>query len=200
MMNRVNFTPYRKMSNALIKYSSLLFVLILILLCNSISDANKTNPKPQNTTSMNWNEVMRICREGNPPPDRRVEKSDIEWRNLLTAEDYRITRLRGTEMAFSGEYCERIDPGLYACKCCGTELFDSGQKFDSGSGWPSFTEPLKNNVIKYEQDNSHGMVRVEVSCNVCDAHLGHVFPDGPEPTGLRYCINSKSIQKVNHGK
>ena len=146
---------------------------------------------------MTWNEVLKICREGNPKPDRRVEKTDDEWRKLLSAEDYRITRLSGTESAFSGEYCERHDPGLYACKCCGTPLFDSSQKFDSGTGWPSFTEPVKNNVIHYEQDNSHGMVRVEVNCNVCDAHLGHVFPDGPAPSGLRYCINSKSIKKTD---
>ncbi|MEI6577260.1 MAG: peptide-methionine (R)-S-oxide reductase MsrB [Bacteroidota bacterium] len=149
---------------------------------------------------MTWNDVLKICKDGNEKPDNRVEKSDAEWRNQLSAEDYRITRLKGTESPYSGEYCERHDPGLYACKCCGTLLFDSGKKFDSQSGWPSFTQAIKNNVIHYDQDNSHGMLRVEVSCNVCDAHLGHVFPDGPPPSGLRYCINSKSIKKIDHGK
>ncbi|MEN7548310.1 peptide-methionine (R)-S-oxide reductase MsrB [Rapidithrix thailandica] len=143
---------------------------------------------------MTWKDVMHYAQQGNPQPDKRVEKSEEEWRELLTAEEFRITRQKGTERAFTGEYCEKHTPGLYACKCCNTPLFDSRQKFESNSGWPSFTEPVKNNVIHYLEDLSFGMHRIEVLCNVCDAHLGHVFPDGPAPSGLRFCINSASIK------
>ncbi len=143
---------------------------------------------------MNWNEVIKFANHGSPAPDRRVEKTAEEWRVQLTPEQYRIARKKGTEPAFSGEYCQVHDVGRYSCICCGTELFDSTIKFDSKSGWPSFTEPIADNVIKYDKDTNFGMVRVEVMCNVCDAHLGHVFPDGPEPTGLRFCINSESIK------
>ena len=142
---------------------------------------------------MNWSTVLLHAKNGNLKPDTRVEKTDLEWKALLTPEEYRITRQHGTERAFTGEYCEAHDPGLYACRCCGTPLFDSTEKFEPGTGWPSFTEPVKENVIQYKSDNSYGMHRIEVLCNICDAHLGHVFPDGPKPTGLRYCINSASI-------
>jgi len=145
---------------------------------------------------MNWKDVLKVASSGNPKPKTRVEKSEEEWRKLLTAEEFRITRQKGTERAFTGEYCEAHEPGLYACRCCGTPLFDSREKFDSGTGWPSFTVPVKNNVIKYENDHSYGMHRVEVMCNVCDGHLGHVFPDGPPPSGLRFCINSASIKHI----
>jgi methionine-R-sulfoxide reductase len=145
---------------------------------------------------MNWNEVIKFANNGSPQAPKRVEKTDEEWKSILTDEEFRVTRKKGTERAFTGEYCEAHEAGKYACRCCGTSLFDSTLKFDSRSGWPSFTEPIENNVIKYLKDVSLGMVRVEVLCNVCDAHLGHVFPDGPEPTGLRYCINSASIKLV----
>lgn len=144
---------------------------------------------------INWEEVIRLADKNNYIPDRRVEKSEAEWAQLLTNEEFRITRRRGTERAFSGQYCEAHAMGSYSCKCCGEPLFDSKLKYDSRSGWPSFTEPVKKNVIKYIKDFSHGMTRVEVVCNICDAHLGHVFPDGPQPTGLRYCINSLSLTK-----
>ena len=149
-----------------------------------------------NFKNMNWSDVIKYANQGSPEPDRRVEKTDKEWRIQLTPEQYRITRQKGTERAFSGALCYAHDPGKYACICCGTLLFDSALKFDSGTGWPSFTEPVKDNVIKYEKDTSYGMVRVEVMCNVCDGHLGHVFPDGPPPSGLRFCINSESIKLV----
>jgi methionine-R-sulfoxide reductase len=142
---------------------------------------------------MNWNDVINFATKGNPTPERRVEKSDAEWMQVLAPEVFQIARKKGTERAFTGEYCEAHDPGLYGCACCGTLLFDSRQKFESGTGWPSFNEPVNERVIKYEMDTSYGMQRVEVMCNVCDGHLGHVFPDGPKPTGLRYCINSASI-------
>jgi peptide-methionine (R)-S-oxide reductase len=146
---------------------------------------------------MTWKNVLTYATKGNLTPDSRVEKSDSEWQQLLTPEQFYITRKKGTERAFTGEYCEAHEPGLYACRCCGTPLFDSRQKFESGTGWPSFTIPVKENVIKYEDDSSFGMHRVEVMCNVCDGHLGHVFPDGPAPSGLRYCINSASIKLVS---
>lgn len=145
---------------------------------------------------MKWMDVIKYATKGNPEPDRRVEKSDEEWREGLTEDQFYITRKKGTERAFTGEYCEAHEPGRYSCICCGTELFDSSGKFESSSGWPSFTEPVKENVIKYKKDRTLGMTRVEIMCNICDAHLGHVFPDGPPPTGLRYCVNSASIKLV----
>ncbi len=146
---------------------------------------------------MNWNDVIRYAHNGSPKPDTRVEKTEQEWKALLSDEEFRVTRKKGTERAFTGEYCEAHEPGLYACRCCGTQLFDSNLKFESGSGWPSFTEPVKDNVINYVKDTSHGMTRVEVLCNICDCHLGHVFSDGPPPSGLRFCINSVSIKLVS---
>ncbi|SMO52342.1 peptide-methionine (R)-S-oxide reductase MsrB [Fodinibius sediminis] len=144
-----------------------------------------------------WKEIHKKTVHGNPEPPGRIEKSEAEWKAELTDEQFRVTRRKGTEQPYSGEYCESHKPGLYACVCCGTELFDSTEKFESGSGWPSFTEPVAENVVRYEIDKSMGMNRVEVLCNVCDAHLGHVFPDGPKPTGLRYCINSASLRLVS---
>jgi methionine-R-sulfoxide reductase len=143
---------------------------------------------------LKWTDVIRFSNKGNPTPRKRVEKHETEWKKILTAEQFQVTRLKGTERAFTGEYCEAHEPGRYACICCGTPLFDSRLKFESGTGWPSFTQPVEENAVAYHSDNSYGMVRVEVLCNVCDAHLGHVFPDGPEPSGLRYCINSASLK------
>ncbi|WP_242202185.1 peptide-methionine (R)-S-oxide reductase MsrB [Aestuariivivens insulae] len=143
---------------------------------------------------LTWKDVINFSVNGNPKPDRRIVKSEAEWEAQLTPEQYRITRLKGTERAHSGALCATYDEGKYNCVCCNSQLFDSTIKFSSGTGWPSFTQPIKENAIKYEKDTSYGMVRVEVLCNVCDAHLGHVFPDGPEPSGLRYCVNSESIQ------
>ncbi|MCB9082266.1 MAG: peptide-methionine (R)-S-oxide reductase MsrB [Lewinellaceae bacterium] len=143
---------------------------------------------------MKWTDVIQYAEKGSPAPPRRVEKTAAEWQGQLSAEQFRVTRQHGTERPFSGEYCEAHDPGLYACVCCHTPLFDSRVKFESGTGWPSFTAPVEPNVINYIMDTSFGMRRVEVQCSVCDAHLGHVFPDGPPPTGLRFCINSASLQ------
>lgn len=143
---------------------------------------------------LTWRDIIHFTVKGNPIPDKRIEKTEAQWREQLTSEQYRITRLKGTEAPHSGALCNSYEMGKYNCICCNTPLFDSTIKFSSGSGWPSFTQPITNNAIKYEKDNAYGMVRVEVMCNTCDAHLGHVFPDGPEPSGLRYCVNSESIQ------
>ncbi len=143
---------------------------------------------------MNWNDVVHYAQKGSPEPTRRVEKSEEEWKAQLTPEQFRIARLKGTERAGSGAYCEIHEAGKYNCVCCDEPLFDSTEKFSSSSGWPSFTEPVSEAAIKYEKDVSFGMVRVEAMCNVCDGHLGHVFPDGPPPSGLRFCINSESLR------
>ena len=137
----------------------------------------------------------KLATNGNLTPPRREEKTEAQWKNILSPEVFHVTRQHGTERPFSGEYCEAHDPGIYECICCKTPLFDSTVKFESGTGWPSFNQPIEENTIKYIMDQSYGMVRVEVQCNVCDSHLGHVFPDGPPPTGLRYCVNSASIKK-----
>ena len=141
-------------------------------------------------------DVIRFTKEGNPTPDKKVIKSDEEWRAQLTEEEYRITRLKGTERAHSSEMCSLFEPGLYACVCCDTLLFDGQEKFESGTGWPSFTQPVKDNAVAYHGDFSYGMQRIEALCNTCQAHLGHVFPDGPAPSGLRYCMNAVSLKKV----
>lgn len=146
---------------------------------------------------LTWREVLERAGGGNPDPDRRVEKTDDEWRQLLSPEAYSVTRCSATERPGTSELCQLFEPGQYGCVCCGTLLFDSELKFESGTGWPSFSQPVKDNAVAYERDDALGMSRIETTCNTCDAHLGHVFPDGPEPSGLRYCINGVALQKVD---
>jgi len=145
---------------------------------------------------LKWNDVLKQADAGNLPPPHRVEKSEAEWRAQLTPEAFHVTRQHGTERAFSSDLCSKFEPGKYACGCCDTLLFDAAEKFESGTGWPSFTQPVQPEVVAYNVDRSYGMERVETLCGVCDAHLGHVFPDGPAPSGLRYCMNAVALSKV----
>jgi peptide-methionine (R)-S-oxide reductase len=147
-------------------------------------------------TTPNWPAILNWANNGNPTPPTRVEKSETQWREILTEEQFHVAREKGTERAFSSGMCSLFEPGKYHCVCCDTLLFDANNKFESGSGWPSFTEPATEGVVAYIADNTHGMQRIEATCNVCDAHLGHVFPDGPEPSGLRYCMNAVALKKA----
>ena len=144
----------------------------------------------------NWKSVIKNLDEGTPKPPRRVDKSEDEWKKVLTPSQFRVLRNKDTERPHEGELCSFYEPGLYACVGCDTELFDSKLKYDSGTGWPSFSEPIADNVIRYDLDTTYGR-RIEVLCAVCDGHLGHVFPDGPEPSGVRFCINSEALKFVD---
>lgn len=149
-----------------------------------------------NPNLLRWNDVIAIARRGNPAPPRRLEKTESQWRELLDPQTFHVAREKGTERPNSSAMCNLFEPGQYNCVCCGTLLFDSAEKFQSGTGWPSFTQAVVPDVVAYHEDRSYGTVRIEVTCNVCDCHLGHVFPDGPPPSGLRYCINALSLTKV----
>lgn len=144
---------------------------------------------------LKWFDVVKLAREGNLVPENKVIKTEEEWKQQLGEEAYRVTRLHGTERPYSSDMCSLLEPGRYRCICCDTLLFDAEEKFESGTGWPSFSQPVEENAIAYHIDNKFGMQRVETLCNTCDAHLGHVFPDGPPPSGLRFCINAVALRK-----
>ncbi len=145
---------------------------------------------------LKWNDVLQLAKDGSPAPDHKVVKTEAQWRALLSPQEFEVTRQAATERAFSSPMCSLFEPGIYACRCCGTRLFDASEKFESGTGWPSFTQPLAPDVVAYRADQSHGMTRIEAVCNICDAHLGHVFPDGPGPSGLRYCMNAVALKRA----
>lgn len=144
---------------------------------------------------LTWQDIESFVTYGNPPADQRVLKIGAHWLSLLPNDVYEVTRNASTERPFSSPMCSHFEPGIYACACCDTLLFDSTEKFDSGTGWPSFTQPIKQNAVAYFKDDSLNRMRVEITCNTCDAHLGHVFPDGPAPSKLRYCVNSLSLKR-----
>ena len=145
---------------------------------------------------LTWPDIEKLVTTGNPPADQKVIKTSAEWQTLLTDDVFEVTRNAGTERPFSSPMCTHFEAGIYACACCDALLFDSTEKFDSGTGWPSFTQPVKPNSVAYSSDDSLMRARVEITCNTCDAHLGHVFPDGPAPSRLRYCVNALSLKRT----
>ena len=145
---------------------------------------------------LHWRDILTYARYGNPEPPRRVEKTDAEWRQLLTPPQYQVLRQQHTEPPYRNAYCRSYEPGEYVCAGCGSLLFAAETKYHAISGWPSFTQPASRGAISYHFDASHQMQRIEARCSCCGGHLGHVSADGPAPGGLRYCLNSASLRRV----
>ncbi|RDC63953.1 peptide-methionine (R)-S-oxide reductase MsrB [Adhaeribacter pallidiroseus] len=149
---------------------------------------------------LRWIDVLKYAKYSNPEPPQRVEKTEDAWRQQLTPAQFQVLRQHATEPPYRNAYCRSYEPGAYVCAGCRSRLFDSGEKYHAISGWPSFKQPVSKSALRYLFDDSYHLQRIEVRCNVCDGHLGHVFPDGPEPTGLRYCINSASLVRKDPEK
>ncbi|MBN8696984.1 MAG: peptide-methionine (R)-S-oxide reductase MsrB [Bacteroidetes bacterium] len=159
------------------RYLFLISIITLFFSCQGNSQTSSTNTSTMNNDSTN----------------KAINKTEEEWKKVLSPEQYYVIRQKGTEAPFSGKFYKHTDKGTYVCAACGEELFKSDTKFDAGCGWPSFFEAIDSTKITYTRDTSHGMIRTEITCTKCGGHLGHVFDDGPQPTGLRYCVNSLSI-------